>query len=127
MEGDTMFALRELLQVLADALSEAWAAADLGRRLGAWWWVVTHQDLVDAPAPIAVTGLNDRQLTALELVKEQGRVTNGDLQEQYYYHPETLRQDLASLVELGYLEKRGRSRGTFYTPGRLGAAGERWE
>jgi hypothetical protein len=115
----TMFALKELSQVLADALAEAWAAADIRRRLGAWWWVVTNRELVDGPAPIRVTGLNDRQLTALELAKDQGRVTNGDLQERFYYHPETLRQDLASLVELGYLEKRGQSRGTFYTPGRL--------
>jgi DeoR/GlpR family transcriptional regulator of sugar metabolism len=58
---------------------------------------------------------NKRQLTALELVRQRGRVTNGDLQERFAYHPETLRQDLAALVRLGYLEKNGQARGTFYT------------
>jgi hypothetical protein len=40
-----MFALRELFQTLRDA----WTAADLRRRLAAWRYVVTHQDLLDGP------------------------------------------------------------------------------
>ncbi len=42
-----LFAAVELLQTLY----AAWNAADLWRRLQAWWYVVTHQDLIDAPPP----------------------------------------------------------------------------
>lgn len=42
-----MFALYELCETLADA----WQAADLVGRLRAWWWVITHRDLLDAPTP----------------------------------------------------------------------------
>jgi hypothetical protein len=42
-----VFAIRELYQTLADALREAWAAADIGRRLQAWRYVVTHRQLLD--------------------------------------------------------------------------------
>lgn len=40
-----LFAAGELLQTLY----AAWRAADLWRRLQAWWYVVTHQDLIDTP------------------------------------------------------------------------------
>jgi hypothetical protein len=40
-----MNAIRELLQLLAGA----WHEADLGRRLAAWWWVVTHRQELDTP------------------------------------------------------------------------------
>lgn len=109
-------AVSELVLVLLDALE----AADLQRRLAAWWYCcVSHRHLVDGPPPQVARPVtfNERQLTALRLARVFGRVTNGDLQAIFWYHPETLRQDLAALVELGYLDKRGRSRGTFYTPG----------
>jgi hypothetical protein len=117
-----MFALRELLQTLAEALREALEAADIRRRWAAWWWCCTHRKLLDGPPPSTeqAVRLNGRQLMALELAREQGRVTNGDLQHQFCCHPETLRQDLAGLCNLGYLEKRGQKRGTFYTPGSAG-------
>jgi DeoR/GlpR family transcriptional regulator of sugar metabolism len=54
-------------------------------------------------------------LAALELARRRGRVTNGDLQERFAYHPETLRQDLAALVRMCYLDKNGQAKGTFYT------------
>lgn len=40
------FAIIELLQLIADALVEAWAAMDLQRRLEAWRHVVTHRDAI---------------------------------------------------------------------------------
>jgi len=40
-----MFALTELLHTLTDA----WRAADLIGRLREWWWVTTHQRLLDGP------------------------------------------------------------------------------
>lgn len=45
-----MFAMRELVAILADAVAEAWQAADLGGRLSVWWRVVTHEEVRDARA-----------------------------------------------------------------------------
>lgn len=38
-----MFAIKELGLILSDA----WQAADVADRLRAWWWTVTHQELLD--------------------------------------------------------------------------------
>jgi len=38
-----MFAIKELIATLVDA----WAGADLCGRLREWWWVVTHQALLE--------------------------------------------------------------------------------
>jgi hypothetical protein len=40
-----MNAIVELFQILRDA----WAEADLGRRLAAWWWVATHRHELAEP------------------------------------------------------------------------------
>jgi hypothetical protein len=41
------FAIREFLLTF----HAAWKAADLPRRLASWWYVVTHQHLIDGPPP----------------------------------------------------------------------------
>lgn len=107
--------MRFALWELYHTLKAAWEVADLRGRLTEWWYVVTHQELVDGPPPSAseAAAFNERQLAALELARKRGRVTNGDLQERFAYHPETLRQDLAALVRLGYLQKNDQARGTF--------------
>jgi ATP-dependent DNA helicase RecG len=60
-------------------------------------------------------GLNERQIAAVVLLNEQRRISNGDLQE---LHPdvsaETIRRDLADLVERGLLLKVGEKRATYY-------------
>jgi ATP-dependent DNA helicase RecG len=60
-------------------------------------------------------GLNERQIGALLHLAEQRRITNRDLQE---LHPdvsgETIRRDLADLVERGLLLKVGDKRATYY-------------
>ncbi len=60
-------------------------------------------------------GLNERQIAALLFVVEQQRITNRDLQEM---HPdvsaETIRRDLADLVNRGLLLKVGDKRATYY-------------
>jgi DNA-binding transcriptional ArsR family regulator len=115
-------AFSELAAVLAEAGREAWEAADIGQRLAVWWREIRNPERADRPiygrGPLTV--FNERQLVALSVADRVGKVTNGDLQERFAYHPETLRQDLAALVEWGYLEKQGQSRGTFYTPRRGG-------
>src|SRR5258708_2873833 len=62
-------------------------------------------------------GLNPRQESALYHLMHGGyqRITNKDLQELFDdVHPETLRRDLADLVNKGLLIKRGQKRGSYY-------------
>jgi ATP-dependent DNA helicase RecG len=67
------------------------------------------------PIPVWEHNMNERQLRALAYVREFGRITNRE------YHdlcpsvsPETLRLDLADLVEKNLLLKIGDKRGTYY-------------
>jgi ATP-dependent DNA helicase RecG len=63
----------------------------------------------------AQQGLNERQIAALMQVTEQRRITNRDLQERYpAVSAETIRRDLADLVERGLLLKVGDKRATYY-------------
>jgi ATP-dependent DNA helicase RecG len=60
-------------------------------------------------------GLNERQIGALLHLAEQRRVTNSDIQELAPdVSPETIRRDLADLVERGLLLKIGEKRGAYY-------------
>lgn len=60
-------------------------------------------------------GLNERQIAALLHLTEQRRITNRDLQELAPdVSPETIRRDLADLVERGLLLKVGEKRATYY-------------
>lgn len=60
-------------------------------------------------------GLNERQIAALIYTGEQRRISNRELQEQYPdVSPETIRRDLADLVERGMLLKVGDKRATYY-------------
>ena len=60
-------------------------------------------------------GLNERQIAAMLHLAEQRRITNRDLQERYPdVSPETIRRDLADLVERGLLLKVGDKRATYY-------------
>lgn len=60
-------------------------------------------------------GLNERQISALLHLTEQRRITNRDLQELAPdVSPETIRRDLADLVERGLLLRVGEKRGAYY-------------
>jgi ATP-dependent DNA helicase RecG len=60
-------------------------------------------------------GLNERQIAALQHLAEHRRITNSDLQELTPdVSAETLRRDLADLVERGLLLKVGEKRGAYY-------------
>ncbi len=59
--------------------------------------------------------LNPRQIRALEYVEREGRITNREYRQLCPdVSPETLRLDLADLVEKGLLIKVGDKRGTYY-------------
>jgi ATP-dependent DNA helicase RecG len=60
-------------------------------------------------------GLNERQIAALVHLAEHRRITNSDLQDLAPdVSAETLRRDLADLVERGLLLKIGEKRGAYY-------------
>lgn len=59
--------------------------------------------------------LNERQTSALNILHKSGRVGNRDLKELYPdVSEETIRRDLADLVDAGLLIKMGDRRGTYY-------------
>lgn len=59
--------------------------------------------------------LNERQESALAFVQEHGRITNSDLQALTPdVHPETIRRDLADLVDKNLLIRIGSKRATYY-------------
>lgn len=67
------------------------------------------------PLPAREAGMNERQLKALQYVREHGRITNREYQQLCPdVSPETLRLDLADLVRRGILLKIGDKRGTYY-------------
>ncbi len=51
------------------------------------------------PEQLAKLGLNDRQLKAVEYVKEKGKITNAELQELFGVSKATATRDLTELVE----------------------------
>ncbi len=68
-------------------------------------------------APIAQwqRTMNERQMKALEYIRRYGRITNREYQVICpHVSPETLRLDLADLVDKGVLIKVGDKKGTYY-------------
>jgi len=62
------------------------------------------------------TPVSDRQIKALDYVREHGSISLGTYREICpYWSDETLRLDLASLAARGLLVKNGVKKGTFYT------------
>lgn len=73
------------------------------------------ESLVSATKRWAHLHLNERQEKALTYLTEQGRITNREYQELCPdVSPETIRRDLADLVDRNLLLKIGEKRGTFY-------------
>jgi ATP-dependent DNA helicase RecG len=59
--------------------------------------------------------LNERQTAALQVLHKTGRIGNRDLKDLYPdVSEETIRRDLADLVDAGLLLKMGDRRGTYY-------------
>ncbi len=82
-------------------------------------FTVTFRNAIER-APVAGSGepgptMNERQAKALSFIQQHGRITNRDYQNLCAdVTPETLRLDLADLVEKGILLKIGAKRGTYY-------------
>ncbi len=61
------------------------------------------------------TPLNERQEAALKFLDDRGRITNREYRELYPdVSEETIRRDLADMVEAGLLLKMGDKKGTYY-------------
>jgi ATP-dependent DNA helicase RecG len=80
--------------------------------------ILAPTPVADAATPIATpSGLtvNERQARALQYVRDHGRITNKDLQLLCpNVTPETLRMDLADLVDKNVLMRVGEKKGTYY-------------
>lgn len=59
-------------------------------------------------------GLNERQLKAVEYVKEKGKITNSEYQALNNISDRTASRDLENLVDLGVFAKEGQKKGTIY-------------
>ena len=59
-------------------------------------------------------GLSERQLKAMDYVKENRRITNSELQKLANVSDRTALRDLDELVSLGILIKRGQKKGVYY-------------
>ena len=79
-------------------------------------FTVIFRNVVERPPVSGVRlTMNERQDKALAFIQRHGRITNRDYQDLCpEVSPETLRLDLADLVERGVLLKVGAKRGTYY-------------
>jgi ATP-dependent DNA helicase RecG len=71
----------------------------------------------EGTSPAASSGptVNERQARALQYVRDHGRITNKDMQTLCpNVTPETLRMDLADLVDKNVLMRVGEKKGTYY-------------
>ena len=59
-------------------------------------------------------GLNDRQLKAINFIKEKGKITNKEYQDINETSDRTALRDLENLTELGVFVKEGEKKGTYY-------------
>ncbi|MCX7671099.1 MAG: DeoR family transcriptional regulator, partial [Anaerolineae bacterium] len=67
------------------------------------------------PIPEWATGMNERQMRAIQYLQETGRITNREYHELCPdVSAETLRLDLNDLVEKGLIMKIGDKKGTYY-------------
>ncbi|MFZ1756112.1 MAG: ATP-binding protein [Caldilineaceae bacterium] len=74
-----------------------------------------HPQQAAAPPPAAFSLLNERQERALAFLQQQGRITNSDYQQLVPdVSAETIRRDLADLVEQNLLIRIGSKRATYY-------------
>jgi len=94
---------------------------DFQERQGGFQVVIYNQTMTPPPRPSLVSLIEDiniRQEKAIEYLTEGNhtRITNSELQQMFPdVHAETIRRDLADLVNKNILEKFGSKRGSYYT------------
>ncbi len=83
------------------------------RQTGGMFVQVLWRDWLTADA-LAAMGLNERQLAAMQAVRQQRRLTNAEYQRLTGASRPTAKRDLEDLVSLGLLVPGGAGRGAFY-------------
>jgi len=66
------------------------------------------------PSLLKKLGLSERQIEAVQYVKENGRITNREYRELTSLSDESVRSDTKDLIEKDILAQRGKGRGTHY-------------
>ena len=64
---------------------------------------------------LAGLSLNDRQKTAISLVKTMGQITSGEYRAHTGVEPRTATRDLNELVKKNVFSRHGQKRGAYYT------------
>jgi predicted HTH transcriptional regulator len=64
---------------------------------------------------LAGYNLNDRQKTAISLVKTMGQITSGEYRAHTGVEPRTATRDLSELVKKNVFSRHGQKRGAYYT------------
>lgn len=67
------------------------------------------------PQRLVQLGLNERQKTAIALLKQRQRLTTAEYAEQLQIGAKTAKRDLAELERMGVLMSEGRNKSVFYT------------
>ena len=67
-----------------------------------------------SPEQLKSLGLSERQLVAVEFVKENGKITNNELQQLLNLSERTILRELDDLVNKNILIRKGEKKGTFY-------------
>ncbi|MCU0481344.1 MAG: putative DNA binding domain-containing protein [Anaerolineae bacterium] len=94
---------------------------DFQERQGGFQVVLYNQAVIPPPRPSLaslIEDINIRQEKAIEYLTDgnHSRITNSELQQMFPdVHAETIRRDLADLVNKNILEKFGSKRGSYYT------------
>lgn len=82
---------------------------------GTSFWVTLHGDSTQAHRAVLVRlGLNDRQIDAVEVMRERGRLTNREYQQLYGVSERTALYDLKGLVDAGLALAISSGRGRHY-------------
>jgi len=71
----------------------------------------------ERPKEIDLSLLNQRQLKALDYLREKGRITNKEYVEINKISRETAKRDLSDLVDKRFLKVMGKGRGLCYIIG----------
>ena len=78
--------------------------------------VALHNERIRPKVPEWARDTNHRQARALQYIRETGSITNREYRSLIHsVSAETLRLDLADLVEKGILNRTGANKGTYYT------------
>ena len=78
------------------------------------FWVEFRKDVFDIEYLKSV-GLNERQIQSVKFVKENGKITNSEYQENYGVARNTATRDLSELVDKGILKSsEAKGAGSYY-------------